>query len=89
MTHPSDDIAQNLDTLFVAPDVGDVQKQARVDAVVAAAKTFAQSVIAEIPDACCDRQDALVAIRSACDRAVSAVAHEIILPQEPEPGPEL
>lgn len=87
-SHPSDDIASNIDTLFTPPGVGDdLVKQQRVDDVVAAAKTFAQAIVTLVPDPCSDRQEALVDVRRACDRAVSSIVHEPD-PGPPIPGPE-
>lgn len=89
MSHPSDDIASNLDALFTSPTVGDEDKQLRVDAIVAAAKVFAQAVVDDLTEPSGDRQEALVAVRTACDRAVSAITYEVVLISDPpEEGPE-
>ena len=71
--HPSDNVAKNLDLLFVSPTVGDANMQASIDAVVSAGREFADKLLMEVTTESADRQQALAYCRMAFERAVIAI----------------
>lgn len=85
MTHPSDDIAANLDALFALVTVPDGEKQGRADDLVTACKSLAETLVEKLPDGSADREEALSLTRRVMERALSALNHEQpteILPPE-------
>lgn len=73
--HPSNDIAANIGTYFVAPTVEDSAMQAKLDGLVADYKTLADKVVADVCD-CADRATALQRLRDSLELSVSAVVNE-------------
>ena len=82
--HPSDNVASNLDALFVPPKVEDPNMQARIDAVVVAGREFADKILIEIQMESADRQAALAHCRMAFERAVVAIMTEPTAVGEPD-----
>lgn len=74
-THPSDDIAGNIDTYFAVPTVEDGAKQAKLDSLETTAKSLANQIVADVC-ACADRAVALQRLRESFDLSVSALVNE-------------
>jgi len=87
--HPSDDIANNLDTLFVSPNTSSLSpdRQTRINEIVAAARACADQYIMTIPMDSVDRQDALAMLRKSFERAVVAIMTEPVTVGNTPPDP--
>jgi hypothetical protein len=75
VSHPSNDIAANIDIFFASTSVDNEEKQTKIDALSEAYKTLANSVVSNVCS-CADREDALSALRSSYTFSVEALENE-------------
>ena len=75
MSHPSNDIASNVDLYFAAGTVEDEVKQGKLDSLSEEYKNLVNKVIVDVCD-CEDRATALRRLRESYDLAVSSIINE-------------
>jgi hypothetical protein len=76
-SHPSNDIAANIQLYFTPVAVEDAAKQAKLDNLEAHYKSLALSIVADVCD-CADRATSLQRLRESFDLSISSVTNEAV-----------